>query len=75
MDDPGCCNVGGWRDIEYCPLHEAAPDLLAALRKLLNEYAEQVEGEGWDSRPLYREYQPIIDKAEGVTHDGGGSRS
>jgi hypothetical protein len=60
------CNLYG----DLCPMHGAAPALLAALKALANEYLAIVEGE-WattpnaETDPIYGQALAALGKAEG----------
>lgn len=49
-------------EIVYCKLHAAAPELLQAVKDLLEELNDGTDATG---QRLYREYGHLIAKAEG----------
>lgn len=62
------CTVGKletYLSIDYCPMHEAAPELLEALKKHLTWYEGGPAGLDIDEKKLIAETRAAIAKARG----------
>ncbi len=71
--ETGYALIVGWKDVHvvHCPLHKAAPDLLAACKHMTTRLATMPSDLDWKERQEYTEkafdeMEEAIAKAEGV---------
>ena len=63
MNDCGCWHDHMNDEIKYCPMHKAAPDLLAALKEVSHARPTRyAEGDGTD--PPFIIYSTTLDKVK-----------